>query len=37
MKIHKEGYGIIGKAFAIFAVIAIILYFVLKWGLDFQI
>ena len=37
MKIHKEGYGIIGKAFAIFAVIAIILYFVLKWGLAFQI
>ena len=37
MKIHKEGYGIIGKAFAIFAVIAIILYFVLKWSLAFQI
>lgn len=37
MKIHKEGYGIICKAFLIFALIALILYFILDWGLTFQI
>ncbi len=37
MRIHKEGYGVISKAFGIIAVILFCLYLLLGWTIIFQI